>query len=70
MMISRLSSGRVRSTHCQILAGADAPVTPIITRSLQICLPMSPDPPAGQRTELGNTAFDWVKMVRTGLCSF
>ena len=47
MMISRLSSGRVRSTHCQILVGADAPVTPIITRSLQICLPMSPDPPAG-----------------------
>ena len=31
---SPLSSGRVRRTHCQISAGADAPVAPVLTRSL------------------------------------
>ena len=31
---SPLSSGRVRRTRCQISAGADAPVAPVLTRSV------------------------------------
>ena len=31
---STLSSGRVRRTRCQILVGVDAPVSPVLTRSL------------------------------------
>ena len=35
---SLLSSGRVRRTRYQISAGADAPVAPVLTRSLMLKL--------------------------------